>query len=316
VAAVTHPALSVHDLRVTFPGGRRREAVEAVRGASFEVAPGECVAVLGPNGAGKTTTLEVCEGLRRRTSGAVSVLGHDPGVAEQAVALRRKIGVVLQDVAVWQALTVREAVLRQSQWFPRPRQPDEVICLVGLEAKADARVGTLSGGQRRRLDVALGVVGRPQLLFLDEPTTGFDPAARREAWDLVARLRTEGATVVLTTHYLEEAQTLADRLVVMSHGQVVASGTATELAGARAGVEVVRFSVDAEVTGLPALRGDDLVATPADGGTLVEITTPDVTRALHTATGWALQRGLRLHGLTVVRPTLEDAYLALIGASA
>jgi ABC-2 type transport system ATP-binding protein len=283
-------------------------AVEAVAGVDFSVAPGEVFALLGPNGAGKTTVLEVLEGFRRRTAGTVEVLGMDP--ANGGRALRERVGVVLQETAVEPYLTVREVLTRNAGYYPRPRPVDEVVSLAGLQEKADARVKTLSGGQQRRLDVALGIVGDPELVFLDEPTTGFDPSARREAWELVRRLTDGGTTIVLTTHYMDEAQALADRVAVLASGRIVAEGTPDSIGGRNLSAVRVRFRLPAGV------RREELPVPADTHGERVEIRTEDELRVLHTLTGWALDRGTPLEGLTVDRPTLEDVYLSLTGTAA
>jgi len=283
-------------------------AVEAVAGVDFSVAPGEVFALLGPNGAGKTTVLEVLEGFRRRTAGTVEVLGMDP--ANGGRALRERVGVVLQETAVEPYLTVREVLTRNAGYYPRPRPVDEVVSLAGLQEKADARVKTLSGGQQRRLDVALGIVGDPELVFLDEPTTGFDPSARREAWELVRRLTDGGTTIVLTTHYMDEAQALADRVAVLASGRIVAEGTPDSIGGRNLAAVRVRFRLPAGV------RREELPVPADTHGERVEIRTEDELRVLHALTGWALDRGTPLEGLTVDRPTLEDVYLSLTGTAA
>ena len=279
--------------------------VEAVKGISFEVAEGEVFALLGPNGAGKTTTVEILEGYRRRDAGSVSVLGMDPEGGGSR--LRERIGIVLQECGFEELLTVGEIVKRQAGYYPSPRPVEEVIDLVGLADKASARVRTLSGGQRRRLDLALALVGGPDLIFLDEPTTGFDPAARRNAWDLVKGLGSLGKTVLLTTHYMDEAQYLADRVAVIASGRVVAEGDPKSIGGRDSGTAFIRFA-------LP--DGFALSALPVDAkldGDVVVIETAEPTRMLHALTGWALERGLEFQGLTVTRPSLEDVYLELVG---
>ena len=282
--------------------------VAAVRGVSFTVRRGEIFALLGPNGAGKTTILEILEGFRTRDAGRVDVLGIDPGDRASGRALRERIGLVLQDIAVEPYLTVRETVARNAGYYPAPRDVAEVIALVGLARQARQKVRNLSGGQKRRLDLALGLVGHPELLFLDEPTTGFDPAARREAWDVVRGLRTQGTTVVLTTHYMDEAQALADRLAVISAGQVVAEGTPAGIGGRDQARARIRFALP------DGCRPADLpldAETAGDG--LVTIETAEPTGALHVLTEWALRRGAVLAGLTVDQPSLEDVYLRLTG---
>jgi ABC-2 type transport system ATP-binding protein len=280
-------------------------AVAAVRGVSFTVADGEIFALLGPNGAGKTTTLEILEGFRRRDTGWAEVLGRDPGDRAGGRALREQIGLVLQDIAVEPYLTVRETLARNAGYYPAPRDVDEIIALVGLAGQARRKVRSLSGGQQRRLDLALGMIGNPRLLFLDEPTTGFDPSARREAWEIVRSLRAAGTTVLLTTHYMDEAQALADRVAVISDGQIVAEGPPSTIGGRDTARARIRFALP---PGCPpeALPPD---AVAADG--LVTVETADPTQALHRLTGWALRRGTVLDRLTVDRPSLEDVYLSL-----
>jgi ABC-2 type transport system ATP-binding protein len=275
-------AISVRDLRKSYG------EVAALRGISFDVAPGEVFGLLGPNGAGKTTTVEILEGYRAPDGGRVEVLGFDPRRAERA--FRARIGVVLQSSEPFANLTVAETHRMFAGYYERPRDPDEVIRLVGLDEKRDALVKTLSGGQKRRLDLGVALVGDPQLLFLDEPTTGFDPAARRAAWDMIRSLRSLGKTVLLTTHYLDEAQNLADRVAVLRAGRIVRIGTPDELRRGAAETEI-RYRRE----------GHDVV-----------VRTADATRVLHELTGEALQAGTDLEGLEVRRPTLEDVYLALL----
>ncbi|MEV0132149.1 ABC transporter ATP-binding protein [Dactylosporangium sp. NPDC050688] len=298
-------AIVVQDLR------RDYGALTAVDGLSFDVAEGELFALLGPNGAGKTTTVEILTGHRRRSSGDVRVLGFDPQTGGRAY--RQRIGVVLQSAGFEEDFTVRELVDLQRRLYPRVYGTDAVIDLVGLADKRDARVKVLSGGQRRRLDLALGIVGAPDLLFLDEPTTGFDPAARHHAWALVRRLREFGTTVLLTTHYMDEAEHLADRVAVVKAGRLVALGRPGELGGT-AGEHVLRFELPAGVpcADLPALSGRTVPAGPGDGAAVV-VHTRDPLRDTHAVTGWAVERGLVLSGLTLTRPTLEDVYLQLTG---
>jgi ABC-2 type transport system ATP-binding protein len=293
-------AVSVHDLRKDYG------PLKAVDGVSFEIGEGEVYALLGENGAGKSTTVEILEGHRTRTSGDVTVLGQDPGRAGRD--FRDRIGIVLQTSGIEHELTVREAVSIYRASYRERRPVAEVIDLVGLSAQIDQRVGTLSGGQRRRVDLALGIVGRPSLLFLDEPTTGFDPAARRQAWALIRQLCSGGTTVLLTTHYLDEAEHLAARVGVLAAGSLVAEGTPDELIGG-SGTTVVRFDLP------PGTAAADLDAVLPDGATIVldrvEFTTSTPTSAVHAVTGWALERGIEMTGLVVTRPSLEDVFLQL-----
>jgi ABC-2 type transport system ATP-binding protein len=278
-------AIAVRGLRKSYDG------VEAVRGIDFEVEEGEVFGLLGPNGAGKTTTVEILEGYRSRDAGEVAVLGHDPAGAPRE--LKERIGVVLQQSEHYHLLTVREVHRMFAGYFDRPRDVDDVIELVGLAAKRDAKVKTLSGGQKRRLDLGVALVGDPDLVFLDEPTTGFDPAARRSAWEMIRSLRLLGKTILLTTHYLDEAQLLADRVAVISEGRIVSQGTPAELIGESAKVEI-RFRRNGEP---------------------VTIETDEPTRALYELTGEALAAGTVLEHLEVRRPTLEDVYLELVRGS-
>ncbi len=280
-------------------------SIEAVKGISFEVAEGEVFALLGPNGAGKTTTVEILEGYRRRDGGTVSVLGMDP--EHGGTRLRERIGIVLQECGFEEMLTVREILDRQAGYYPAARPVEEVIDLIGLRDKTAARVRSLSGGLRRRLDLALALVGSPDLIFLDEPTTGFDPAARRNAWDLVKRLCGLGKTVFLTTHYMDEAQYLADHVAVLAGGQIVAEGDPKSIGGRDSGPAVIRFTLP---PGMPVASLP--VSTKLDGDFVV-IETSELVRTLHALTGWALERGVDLDGLTVSRPSLEDVYLAMVG---
>jgi ABC-2 type transport system ATP-binding protein len=260
---------------------------EVLHGISFEVRTGEVFALLGPNGAGKTTTVEILEGYRERDDGDVRVLGEDPGRAGSD--FRARIGIVLQSSAVYHLLTVREIVELFAGYYPAPRSPAEVVELVGLAGKRDDRVRTLSGGQLRRLDLALALIGDPELVFLDEPTTGFDPAARRQAWETIRDLRSLGKSILLTTHYMEEAQRLADRVAILAGGEIVGTGSPRDLLAAHAAVEI-RFR----------RNGDEVV-----------IDTEEPTRVLHELTGQALADGVELEGLEVHRRTLEDVYLEL-----
>ena len=297
-------AVMVRDLRKSY------RDVTAVDGIDLEIARGEVFALLGPNGAGKTTTVEILEGFRTRDGGTVIVLGQDPAQASQALvrpaqarhaqarqdrasrAWRARIGIVLQLASAGPELTVLEMVRHFAAFYPRPRPPEEVIDLVGLTAKAQSRIGKLSGGQTRRLDVALGIVGRPELLFLDEPTTGFDPEARRQFWQLIRGLRSDGTTILLTTHYLDEAEALADRIAVIAAGRIVAEGDPETLGGRAAAA--ARVSWD------------------APGGDRATVQTSAPTQLI---TELAAQFGQEIPGLTVTRPTLEDIYLDLIAAA-
>jgi len=288
--------------------GKRYGDFHAVKDVSFAVERGEVFALLGPNGAGKTTTVEILEGFRKRDTGTVEVLGFDPADAANSRALRERMGIVLQELAVEPLLTVREVLSRNAAYYPNPRSIDELLEQVGLGEKARARVKTLSGGQQRRLDLALGIVGNPELVFLDEPTTGFDPSARRGAWDLVQSLTGGGTTVILTTHYMEEAEVLADRVAVIARGEIVAAGRPESIGGRDLGDVRVRFR-------LPVGIGvDEIPVGPVvvENGT-VELTTDREVEQLHRLTGWALERGVALVGLSVERLTLEDVYLRLTG---
>jgi ABC-2 type transport system ATP-binding protein len=278
---------------------------------AFEVQTGDIFALLGPNGAGKTTTIEILEGFRQRDAGRVSVLGYDPADEGTSRVLRERMGVVLQELAVEPFLSVRQVVTRHAGYFPRPRPVDEVLEQVGLLEKADSRVKKLSGGQQRRLDLALGVIGNPELLILDEPTTGFDPSARRDAWELIQNLADEGTTVVLTTHYMDEAEALASKVAVITGGTIVAEGTPESLGGRDTGTCRIRFGLPPEipVADLP------VPVTEAAAGT-VEIRTDDEVQVLAGLTNWALEHGIALSGLTVERLTLEDIYLRLVGYQA
>ena len=269
--------------------------VEAVRGIDLDISRGEIFALLGPNGAGKTTTIEILEGYRSRDHGDVTVLGHDPG--RQRARLKPLIGIVLQSTGVEPYLTVTETVRMYAGFYPHPRPVDEIIELTGLAAKRGSRVTTLSGGQKRRLDVAVALAGDPELLFLDEPTTGFDPEARREFWRLILSLKEAGTTILLTTHYLDEAQALADRVAIVKDGRVLAIGPPREL----------RTHPSAHPPGAAHYR----VAYRDAGGELVEIQTDDPTLTLNELTSKALARGEQLEELSVGRPTLEDVYLEL-----
>ena len=283
--------------------------VQAVRDVGFTVRAGEIVALLGPNGAGKTTTLEILEGFRDRDGGFAEVLGLDPGERSSGRELREHTGLVLQDLAVEPYLTVRETIARAAGYYLAPRTTAEVIDLVSLDGQERRKVRTLSGGQKRRLDLALGIIGDPELLFLDEPTTGFDPAARRDAWQVIRQLRSEGTTILLTTHNLEEAQALADRVVVLAAGTVVADG-APDAVGGR---DTARASISFALPDDYGIQDLPLPAQAGDGAVVVE--TSNATRALLELTQWADRNGIVLAGLTVGRPTLEDTYLNLTSPS-
>ncbi len=280
---------------------------EAVKGIDIEVGAGEVVGFLGPNGAGKTTTVEVLEGYRPPSEGVVRVLGLDPSTAGRA--LRERIGIVLQEAGFLPELTVLETVEAWHRFFPHPIAVSDAIDRVGLGSRAAVRVKNLSGGERRRLDFALGTIGRPEVLFLDEPTTGFDPSARRQAWELVRELVEEGTTVFLTTHYMDEAQELADRVAVIANGLIVAQGSPDELRAAE-GTGVISFRLPPGTSpgDLPALA-DARVEVDDDQ---LRVTTTRVTAASHAVTGWALARGVELEGFAVHRPSLEDVYLELV----
>ncbi len=287
---------------------KRYGDTDAVNEVSFEVEQGEVFALLGPNGAGKTTTIEILEGFRRRDGGRVEVLGFDPADPATSRQLRERLGVVLQELAVEPFLSVRQALTRNAGYFPAPRPVDEVLELVGLETKADARIKNLSGGQQRRLDLGLGIVGNPELLVLDEPTTGFDPTARRGAWDLVRAMTGGGTTVILTTHYMDEAEALADRVAVINSGRIIAQGTPASLGGRDVGEATIRFRLP-PVTAVADLPVPAMVTETG----VVEIKTDKEIEVLATLTSWSLRDGVDLIGLTVDRLTLEDVYLRLTG---
>jgi ABC-2 type transport system ATP-binding protein len=285
----------------------RYGANEALKGIDLEIAQGEIFALLGPNGAGKTTTIEILEGFRKRSDGQALVLGLDPARGDRD--WRARVGVVLQDSQPEPELSVRECLALYAGYYGRPRDVDETIALVGLDELGARRCAQLSGGERRRLDVALALIGDPELVFLDEPTTGFDPAARRAAWELVLDLRALGKTIVLTTHYMEEAERLADRIAVISAGEIVAIGSPQTL-GARELMDAsITFALppDIAVADLPG----SLQAPPPGSDRVVRLRVSDPVSALSTLTGWALQRNVELPDLEVRRPTLEDVYLQL-----
>jgi ABC-2 type transport system ATP-binding protein len=298
---VAEVAISVRGLRKSY--GEH----EAVRGIDFEVAAGEVFGFLGTNGAGKTTTIEILEGYRERTAGEVAVLGRDP--ARPTRDWRARIGLVLQESEPDPLLTVRETLDLFASFFPAPRPVDDTVELVGLSEKRDARVGTLSGGQRRRVDVGVALIGDPDLVFLDEPTTGFDPSARRDAWNMIEGLKQLGKTIFLTTHYMDEAQHLSDRVAILRAGQIVAAGPPEQL-GVGEGGTVVRFRVP------PGVSPDD-VRTHVDGarieaaGNELSFRTDRPQRALYQLTAWAEQAGIELGALEARRPSLEDVFLEL-----
>jgi ABC-2 type transport system ATP-binding protein len=309
--------LSRREAPPPLPSGREEPAIEArglgmrygdrevLRGIDLVVPHGMVVGFLGPNGAGKTTTVEILEGYRRRSAGQARVLGMDPATGGRE--LRERIGIVLQETGHNPDQTARETVRQFAGYYRRPRPVQEVLALVGLEEAADRRVRALSGGQRRRLDVGLALVGDPELVFLDEPTTGFDPAARRQAWEVITGLRELGKTILLTTHYMDEAQALADRVAIIAAGRIVAEGTPAQLAAAQRSTHI-HFTLPAEAAAadLPRVAGGVAVR-----GRNVEISSDDPTGDLLVLTGWAAGRGAALDGLTVTRPSLEDIYLTL-----
>ena len=294
------PAVTVRHLAKSY------DSTSAVKDVSFEVEKGEVFALLGPNGAGKTTTIEILEGFRHRSSGEVQTLGVDPADRSTQRWLRTHIGVVLQELAVEPFYSVRQVLTRNAGYYPSPRPVDEVIELIGLKEKADERVKKLSGGQQRRLDVGLGIIGNPELLFLDEPTTGLDPSGRRSSWDLIRELAGAGTTVMLTTHYMDEVEALANRVAVLSRGAIVAQGTPTSIGGRDSSSVTIRFALPAGATvaDLPVQ-----IASLEDG--LVQIVTEDELKVLHALTGWAIEGNYVLPGLAVSRVSLEDIYLGL-----
>ncbi len=295
------PAVSVEHLTKSYGN------VPAVRDVSFEVPTGEVFALLGPNGAGKTTTVEILEGFRPRSGGTVRTLGVDPADPRTQRWLRTRIGVVLQELAIEPFYSVRQVLTRNAGFYPNPRPVGELIELIGLSEKADERIKRLSGGQQRRLDVGLGIIGNPELLFLDEPTTGLDPSGRRDTWELIHRLAAGGTTVLLTTHYMDEVEALADRVAVLFGQEIVARGTPASIGGRDVGAVTIRFRLPEGVS-----LGDLPVAgaRPVSDG-LVEIRTEDELQLLHALTGWAIESGIALPGLSVLRASLEDVYLSL-----
>ena len=296
---MTEPVIRAAGLRKSYG------EVEAVRGIDIEVAAGEVFAFLGPNGAGKTTTVEILEGYRPRSGGDATVLGADPGSAGRE--WRGRIGIVLQQSKMHPELSVRETLEMFAGYYASPLPVDDTIAQVGLEEKQGTRVARLSGGQQRRLDVGVALIGDPELLFLDEPTTGFDPSARRQFWGMIEGLRELGKTIFLTTHYMEEAQRLADRVAIIVAGRIAAEGRPDELAGADGTAATIRFRTSGgEFEGLP--EGIDPVLDEAGFATFSAERPVD---ALHRLTGWALDRDIDLQGLEVRRPSLEDVYLQL-----
>jgi ABC-2 type transport system ATP-binding protein len=294
--------------------------IEAVAGVDLTVNEGEVFALLGPNGAGKTSIVEILEGYRSRDAGDVSVLGFNPARGERA--MKERIGIVLQSTGVEPYLTVAEVIDMCRGYYPHPRPLDELLGLVDLREQAGVRVGKLSGGQRRRLDLAVGLAGDPDLLFLDEPTTGFDPGARRQAWEVVRKLTGLGKTVLLTTHFMDEAQYLANRLAVMVAGRIVAEGTPEEVVARRSTATIVRIRLPQGAPALPselrsaaagAGQNDGAASGGVGGGGLIELRTDEPTLFLNRLTGWALASGFVFEELTVARPSLEDTYLALTG---
>jgi len=292
-------AVEITDLRKSYG------SIEAVRGISLTVDEGEVFALLGPNGAGKTTTVEILEGFRHRDGGRVSVLGFDPANGDRK--LKEQMGIVLQTVGVDPYLTVAETVDMFRGYYPKPRPRDEVIELVGLTEKRDSRVTKLSGGQQRRLDMAVALAGDPRVLFLDEPTTGFDPGARRSAWETIKGLAGLGKTIFLTSHSMDEVQYLADRVAIIAEGRVVAEGTPDTLAGREQAAATIRFRLPSRAAELPP----QLRSLAKIDGDDIELEATDPTRTLYELTSWAVQAGIALEGLEVMRPTLEDVYLQI-----
>ena len=302
-AAIAQPVIRVRGLQ------KRYGSHEAVGGIDLEIHRGEIFAFLGPNGAGKTTTVEILEGFRQASAGTVEVLGRDPWQAPGS--WRARLGIVLQESGAEPGLTVRECVALYAGYYPAPRNIDETIALVGLAAQSGERATSLSGGQRRRLDVALALIGDPELIFLDEPTTGFDPSARRAAWEVVAGLRELGKTIFLTTHYMEEAERLADRIAVIAAGQIVAEGTPQTLGGRQLEAAQISFRVPMTVDALGELPAALAERVQRDPEGLLRLSSTSVTADVHLLSGWALDRDIELEALEVSRPTLEDVYLQL-----
>ncbi len=297
------PAVSVAHLAKSYGD------VQAVNDVTFEVEKGEVFALLGPNGAGKTTTIEILEGFRHRSGGEVRTLGVDPSDRSTQRWLRNRIGVVLQELAVEPFYTVRQVLTRNAGYYPSPRPVDEVIELIGLKDKSDQKVKKLSGGQQRRLDVGLGIIGNPELLFLDEPTTGLDPSGRRTSWELIRELASAGTTVMLTTHYMDEVEALADQVAVLYNAEIVASGTPTSIGGRDSSTVTIRFGLPDGVS-LSDIPGP----TPKVENGTVQISTDDELSVLHQLTGWAIDHQYVLPGLAVTRVSLEDIYLGLTTA--
>jgi len=301
---VTTPVINVSGLHKAY------KTVHAVDDVSFTVQRGEVFALLGPNGAGKTTTIEILEGFMSRDRGSVQVLGFDPGNVRHQQLFRTRIGIVLQELAVEPYFTVRQVLERNAGFYPSSRPVAEVIELIGLADKGDARVKTLSGGQQRRLDVGLGIIGRPELLFLDEPTSGLDPAGRHATWDAIRTLASEGVTVLLTSHYMDEIEALAQRVVVLSGGRIVAAGPPASLGGRDHGQVTVRFT-------LPVGLAPENLPIPVArvNGTTAEIRTDDELGVIARLTRWARDADVAIVGLTVTRASLEDVYLALTNSA-
>ena len=303
IQAVTEPAIEVRGLRKSYG------QVEAVRGIDLSVSKGEVFALLGPNGAGKTTTVEILEGHRDRSAGDVSVLGYDPGRNDRA--LKRRIGIVLQSTSVEPYLSVEETINLFRGYYPHPLPLEQILEAIGLREQRRTRVKRLSGGQQRRLDVAIGLAGDPELLFLDEPTTGFDPSARRGAWEMIRNLQSLGKTILLTTHYMDEAEHLADRVAIMVDGEIVAEGPPSDLSQ-RDGSVTIGFRIDSGSGALP----EDLGAEQTGNSGRYTITTSTPTRSLHQLTGWAVEQGIELQELSVSRPSLEDLFIELANPQA